>query len=442
MLTGVRKRLVFTALLLLSNGAPAFAQQSAMVGTPAGDIGVKVGENAVMHAGVAVEGGYDTNVFYNDNTVVNDVDVGRQGSATLRVIPSFMITNSGRDGSVRSDAVYSVGANLIYREYINDDPTVRDQRAFIPTAVGTLAFGTAKVRLSLADSFSRSEEPPYFPGQPTIKRDINQGSIGVGISPGGGRLTTSLRYSNAFDYFETSSGYGYASNMIHDGMLDLAWKWLPKTAIFLQGGVAYVHFLNPDANGVLPNQARVDSVQVRGMTGLRGLVTAKTTVGLSLGYNTAFYQTPPAGTMVSNPSGVSNFAAALDVGYIPSLLTRVGLTLQHTYRNSPVLGNFYDTDAATLSVNHSLGRLVVTLNGAFEYRRYHNYFVTLPGEATPTLFPRKDTLVGGGLAVDYYIARWIFCGASYTLGYLNPSDDPTAVAYTKQQIFARVGVAY
>jgi hypothetical protein len=432
MLKDSHKLLAIATLVALPISTRALAQeQTAMSSRPAGDIGVKLTDTAILHVGVAAEGGYDTNVFYND--------VNQQNSAVFRVIPSFLITNNGRDGIPRSAVVYTLGANLTYREYLNNDPNVRNQRAFIPTAVGTLALVGEKARLSLGDSFSRTEEPPYFPTQPTIKRDNNQGTITVAASPGGGRLTTSLRYTNVFDNFE--SNYAYASTMTHDGLLDASWKWLPKTAIFIQGAGTFVHFLNPNAAGGVPNQARVDSTQVRGLAGLRGLLTPKTTVNLSLGYQTAFYQAPPPGSMtpVSNPKGLSNFTALLDLGFIPTLLTRMDLTLQHTFRNSPVLGNFYDVDMATLNLSHSLGRLVLGANSSAEYRRYQNYV-----NAMGALVPRKDTLFSGGLTVDYYIQRWFYGGVSYlvTLARSDKAVDPTAVNYTKQQIFARLGVAY
>src|SRR4051794_32552534 len=100
MLTGSRKGLVIVALLILGSGATAFAQNGvgAMEGTPSGDIGVKLSETNTLHVGVAAEGGWDTNVFYNDTAP--------QGSAVLRIIPSFNITNNGRDGEARSVAVY------------------------------------------------------------------------------------------------------------------------------------------------------------------------------------------------------------------------------------------------------------------------------------------------------------------------------------------------
>jgi hypothetical protein len=428
MLTDFRKRLVLVALLVLSGRMPAFAQGGvgAMEGTPVGDIGVKLSDTSILHVGVAAEGGYDSNVFYNDSQ--------SQSSAVMQIVPSFNITNNGRDGKAHSTAVYILGANLTYREYINADQNIRDQRAFIPRLVGTLAVNGDKLTFNLGNSFVRSQEPPYYPttmmGQPTglITQDNNQANIGVGISPGGGRLTLTVRYSNILDYYETQ--YTFASNMTHDGLLDVSWKWLPKTALFLQGGASYIHFFNTSDPNMF--DTRQNSTQVRGLAGLRGLITPKSTVNLQLGYETAFYS---GGN--PNPSGIANFSALLDIGYLATLLSRADLVVQHGFRNSPVIGNFYDTDSVALSYSHALGALVGGLHGSFEWRRYQNY-----KNAENVSVDRHDLLFGAGVSFDYFIQRWFYGGVTYQLTLDRPSNDPAAVAYTKHQVFARLGLAY
>jgi hypothetical protein len=218
--------------------------------------------------------------------------------------------------------------------------------------------------------------------------------------------------------------------MTHDGMLDLAWKWLPKTALFLQGGASFIDYLNP--SGAPPTDPRDDSTQVRGLAGLRGLISPKTTVLLQAGYQTAFY---PAGS--PNPSGVSNLEAAFELGYLINLLSRADLRYNHGFRNSPVIGDFYDSDSGGLSYSHQLGHLVGSVHGTVDWRRYHNY-----EDVNGNPLDRKDLLFGAGISFDYYIQRWFFAGASYGVTVARPSGDPAAVDYTKHQVFARLGLAY
>src|SRR6185436_16594746 len=142
-----RKSLIVIAALAGAGISTRAAAQNAMTGAPTGDIGVKLSETNTLHVGVAAEAGYDSNVFYNDQAT--------QSSAIVRVTPSFMVTNNGRDGTARSAAVYTVGANLTYREYLNESENIRRQRAFVPTAVASLVLNGEKTRLNLGDMFTR-----------------------------------------------------------------------------------------------------------------------------------------------------------------------------------------------------------------------------------------------------------------------------------------------
>jgi hypothetical protein len=431
--------LASAALLLAASATSARAQGSDIsMGAPQGDIGVKVSESSILHVSVTAEGGYDTNVFYNDSARVQ--------SAVFRVIPSLQLTNAGRNGEARAETIYDLGVSLLYREYINSDPNVRSQRAFNPSMHASVTLGGSRAfQLSLADQFTRTEDPPYS-NTPTasgaIVRDNNVGSAGASISPGGGRLTFTLRYSNSLDYFEDEP-YKRSTNMAHDGMLDGSWKWLPKTAIFLQGGVGFIHYLNADGTGGASD--RHDSIPIRGLIGLRGLLTPKTTVSLGAGYATALYQGGPCDVAATtcNPTGLSNVLFNLDVGYTPTLMSKLGLNLTHGFRNSPVVGDFYDVDAVALTASQMIAKLVLRAFGRYEYRRYQGF--TGPGQIP---VPRKDHVLVTGAQLDYFIQRWFYAGVAYslTLDRVNESElaaaGETSLSYTKQQVFGRIGVTY
>jgi hypothetical protein len=86
-----------------------------------------------------------------------------------------------------------------------------------------------------------------------------------------------------------------------------------------------------------------------------------------------------------------------------------------------------------------LGALVASAQGAVDYRRYHNYV-----DAMGNNVPRKDLLFSTSVGLDYFIQKWFFAGASYSLGLSRQTGDTTgaAVPFTKQQVFARLGLAY
>jgi hypothetical protein len=130
------------------------------------DTGLKLGEEALFHAGIGAEAGYDTNVFYENAALT--------GAALLRVTPFVELTNATRAGVVPTGVHYDLLASLQYREFLSDLAVVRAQRAFNPAVGGTLNFSSGqKLSFTLSDQFVRLEDPPYGETQGTITRDSN-----------------------------------------------------------------------------------------------------------------------------------------------------------------------------------------------------------------------------------------------------------------------------
>ena len=192
-------------------------------------------DDALLHVGVGVEVGYDSNVFY--------APTAPQGSAMTRVVPFLELTNATRMGSAPSNLFFDVGAALTYREYLNSDPQIKDQRAFMPSVYGNLDFSKDQaLSFGIIEAFSRTEDPPYVQTAVPITRDVNQASASVRWAPGGGRLAELLRYTNTLDLFE-GDVLRVANSMGHVLTLDSSWKWLPKTALVLQISQGYIYYL-------------------------------------------------------------------------------------------------------------------------------------------------------------------------------------------------------
>ena len=393
--------------------------------TPGGVGGFRVGEGAFLRAGVSAEAGYDTNVFYND--------AAREEAAILLVTPSLELTNAGRDDS-RPPLFYQLGAQLVYREYLTEDVNIKRQRAFNPTLTGTLGYNSGGVSASLSDSFTRFEEAPYRNDAKPIVRDHNQAQVQLGFAPGGGRIQTTLRYVNGLDIFEADE-LEYASRMSHNAMLDTSWKWLPKTAVFIQVNGGYNDYYK---NAAATSQAKYDSVTYGAGAGLRGLVTPKLTMALAVGYSDAIYDDESV-----NPSGLSNLLATLSLAYLPTSRTRLGLAYGHEFRDSNLLGNYYDLDAVTGSLTQQLSDFVLTAFSRWEYRRYHG--PSLLGGAT-----RNDHVFQTGVQLDYYLQRWFYAGVGYSNQINRASTSgggPTSAAslaldYTKHIFLGRLGIKY
>jgi hypothetical protein len=432
-------------LSLLLGGAASAQQQYGPVsgglvvaGTPtvSPQNGLLLSDGALLHAGVTAEGGYDSNVFYDD-TPGNKYD-----SSLLRITPFAEITNTARNGEVPSGLYFDARAALTYREYFSSDSNITTLRSFTPSLGATLEHNSnGTLALSIMDSFSRVQDAPYTHAQVSngmIIRDNNLAAAQLRLAPGGGRLQGVLRLVNIVDYFETA-GLKPANSMSNELMLDVSWRWLPKTALYFQVRQGYIYYFNDSADlaaaggaFALNNMAeKSSSFPLRAMLGLRGLITEKTSVALAVGYQNAFYSN---GESTGGFLG-STFAAG-ELVVMPILQTRITFGAKHEFQNS-VIGNFLYDDGAYINASYQTPtRLVGSLWGSYDHKEYRG----VPME------PRLDNLVQAGAILDYYLKSWALIGVSYALARNTtdyaPAQGLSGANYTKHQIFARAGITY
>jgi hypothetical protein len=406
--------------------------------------GVKVSDDVLMHVGAGAEAGYDTNVFYQ----ASGENGGPIASPIVRVGGFAELTNATRTGAVPSSIFFDLRGSLMYRYYGSNDCHITGsctggksyQNALMPGAGLSIGLNPGQsVSFGLANTYQRFEDPPYAPGGTFITRDNNQFSTEVHWSPGGGRITATLRYTNMLDIFEQQ--FSFSNSDLNEIMLDAAWKWLPKTAIFLQLRQGYIFYLNEQPNTV---GAKVPSYPLRVLAGLRGLITEKTSAIFTVGYANAFYS---SGATTGGFLGSTYLE--LQVTYRPTLLSRIVGGYIHDFQNS-VISAFYYDDQFYASFVQQLGpRFALDLSGRYHHKNYQGYF-DVQGATTPT--PRTDNTFQVGLTVDYFVRNWAYAGVGYALmanasAYtlpdpLNPGGPGTPVDYLKQQIFARIGVTY
>jgi hypothetical protein len=392
--------------------------------------GINVAEGMLLHVGAGAEAGYDSNVFYA-NSQTGTVT----GSGIIRTTAYAELTNTSRTGGTPSGLSFDVRGGLTYRRYTSDDPGVVKYRdAFQPAAGLSLGYGAGRLSFQLTDSFIRIEDPPYASSTAApLSRDSNLASAEMRYAPGGGRINTILRYTNIVDIFE-STQFAYASAVTHQLMLDVSWKWLPKTAIFVQANQGYVTYLSS-------NTKKVSSYPLHVIGGLRGLITPKVSVNLSVGYANSFYS---SGASTSGFLG-STFVEA-QATMTPTMMSRVLAGYHHDFANSVISSYYYDDSVYASYVQQLGGRLAFDLSGRVSHRQYQGLLFDATGMAT-----RADNIVNVGATLDYFIRNWIYAGVGYSLlanvsGYhLPPGPGATmgdSVEYTKHQVFARLGVTY
>jgi hypothetical protein len=371
--------------------------------------GLKLGDEAILHAGVFADVGYDSNVFYGSS--------GQQTSAVLHVTPRLEITNAERDGSIPSGTYYDLVGSVNFIRYLSSNDEVTKQSAINPSLGGTAEFSSGQaLSLVLSETFSRYQQAPYAPTASVIIRDDNMASASLNFAPGGGRLKVMLRYTNLIDKYEGT--YDAGSNMGNEGVLDIGWRWLPRTTIYAQVAQGAITYFNSGSSSA--------SFPLRTRLGLRGLLTEKLSVNVGAGYNNAFYSSSSSG------SSPTSYGILAEVNYTISTLTRAGLGYHHDFVNSPFLGGYYNMDAIYGTFQQMVASRVVTyLFGRFENRRFSN--------------GRIDNNLMGGVALDYIVGKFLLAGASYSLNLNRTAQtagtDP-GLDYTKHILLFRLGVTY
>ncbi len=388
-----------------------------------GPVGAKLGDSALLHAGIGAEVGYDSNVFYSPSGT-------RKGSGVARVTPALNISNAERDGTLPDGMAYDLNASLAYREYLSSDDDIKKQRAFMPSA-GLLLQFSSKQTLSFAimDNFTRTVDPPYVSNADPIAHDYNVGAVQLKVAPGGGRLQLTVRANSVLDYYEDKA-YEAGSNIGNEGVLDVSWRWLPKTAFFVQAAWGMINYLNEV-------EGRKDSYPLRVTGGMRGLLTEKLALNIGAGYVNTFYSDGGA-----NPSGFNNVILFAELIHKPSLTQTAGLGYRHDVRNSPFVGDFYETHAIYAALRQLVGgRLALAGYARFELRDFHSALA----------IDRTDKYLLGGATADVILARMLYVGVGYSVTYLKADmpetlNPPTGVSsdfdYVKHVVTGRLGIVY
>jgi hypothetical protein len=409
--------------------------------------GIQVSDGVLLHVGAGAEAGYDTNVFYQDTNPV--------GSFITRITAFGEITNATRTGASPSGLSFDARAGLMYRRYESSDSKLDGYKnAFMPSA--GISLGTSlgpTVSFGFADAFVRTEDAPYNPGQPPIQRDNNQASAEARWAPGGGRISTVLRYTNMVDIFQDNT-YSYADALTQELMVDAAWKWLPKTAAFAQARAGWVTYLNTNGSTV-NSQAppKYTSFPLHLTVGLRGLITEKTSAIVAVGYANAFYSCTTGTTACVSTSGfVGSTYANIELTYRPTLLARIVAGWRQDFQNSVISTFYYGEQVYASYVQQIASRAVLDISGSYQHKNYQGFVVNQNGMAV--VQPRIDNVYQVGVTGDYLLRNWAYVGIGYQL-VANVSDYAIAapataaagspsnsVNYVKSQVFARLGVTY
>ena len=244
----------------------------------------------VLHPGVAVQGGYDSNVFLESSN--------REGSGIIRVTGylDFATLSPQRQAEGESSKVepqkitFRGGAGATYYHYFNT--RVQDN----VSADGHVDFSYNPSRvfsLQVRDKFLRTirpfSDPNTLTGQTTsYGRNINDGALDLVGRSRSEVLEGRVGYRNIVEFFD-SDLFQYGDNMTHRVPAQLSWRFFPSSAIVYDFDYANQRYLNPDLVALSPT-VLADNNRVRSQIGYNGAITNTLSLTAFVGYAVGFYE--------------------------------------------------------------------------------------------------------------------------------------------------------
>jgi hypothetical protein len=416
--------------------------------------GVKLGNQLVLHPGIAVELRYDSNVFFGAGTP-NSPAIG---SLIFRALPSLDLATrpQQRGGGVPHALDFRLHLGADYNEFLTGGPVVTNHRSIGAQAGLLLTLLPYHVfTTDVFDNYVRTVQPPYQ-GEPyNLDRDTNEAGARFRLRPGGGRLEFDLSYTFGLDFFEPQSnpvGAHLQDLNVYYHRINLhgQWAFFPKTAVYVDVTETPYVYSNASAAAAL---GHTNSFPVRAIAGMTGLITTKLTLNAWIGYGNGIYQSN-AGKSVPNPNTA---LGGIDVRWRPTILSTGGLGYHHDFLNS-LLGDYYDLDAVYVSWAQVIWRFTGSLKLQYQSLRYAGIPSGLSQPptgppATPTLVSRNDNNIVFDLRVDYPFKDWLFASVGYTLTYNNSDSSLPSMGtggtplvlpldYTKHEGWLRLSLLY
>lgn len=399
--------------------------------------GVRAGD-LELHPGIGGEVGYDSNWFlrsYHEGPqIVNGApNAPPKEGAILRITPSLTLSTLGPQRLEQTDGTPTLppsvafrgGIAATYREFFGDQE-LRDQRNVSGNAFARLDINPQRpLGFGVFGNYQRVIQP-YVLGDPNLA--FNRSDVGAGgeviAMPGGGTLDIRAGYQFSGALFEQSNGVPYTS-LSHELSFRNRWKFRPRTALFQDTMLRWVHYPNADRSLNYLN----DSTPLRTRIGVTGLVTDRFGTLLAIGYGATFFKNGTAdsstqydsvtgqaeGTFYLSQGGVSG-----EPGQASLLLSTVSLGYVRDFQIS-LLGNYYSSNKGYGRMVYFFGgKTLLQLDGNVEALTYPQVFTVAGPGSTPTAVGPPggftNIRVGGTLFAEYRFTDAFGLNATFDYG--------------------------
>lgn len=251
--------------------------------------GFKVGR-LVLHPGLAIAGGYDSNIFLQTQ---NEED------AFLLQLHGYLdVATEGAIRRIEGDTSQAEPQKIQFRGGIGG----RYFHFFtdrVPDNVGAdghidFSYNPSNVfSLVIQDVFLRTVRPfsnPNTTAGSTISygRNMNTGTLALVGRSKSQVLEGRVGYTNSLEFFDASV-YGYGNNLTHRVPASLSWSFFPTSALVYDFEYAGQRFTNRDEIVASPTLLS-DNNRVSNLIGYNGALTQRFSLTAMIGYAAGFYE--------------------------------------------------------------------------------------------------------------------------------------------------------
>jgi len=412
------------ALLLFVAVTPVGAQEWLADRQSGEGPGIKVGDSLVLHLGLGLEAGYDTNALYQ----ASDPDQ----AVRLRITPYVDLGTPPRQpgqnatqgpATAQPKAQFNLGVATYYDHHFpvgNADAETINQinganALGIDTKLNLVVFPQGKYSFLTDLSYLRTQQA-YETSDDSLRcrHDLSPG-VGVRFRPGGGTLSIEAGYRLRLVLFEDSDFGDQANHHGHDVRVNTSWKVFPKTALVSRINFTPTFYIGGDST-------KENSLPVRSLFGLQGLLADRFGLLLLAGYGVSNYERGP---------NFSSVIAQVELMFFATPVSTIRIGGERDFVDS-YYANYYTKNGGYVSYSQLFGRVfLATLKGDVSGRQYARYNMLTPdGLGEPTTTDRVDVWLGVTLTLEYRATAWlsIMASARYSgdvteFGY-NYADDP------------------
>ena len=249
--------------------------------------GIKTGR-LVLHPGLSLEGGYDSNVFLADQNEGDSFILRVTGYLDVATEPPQRQREGESNKPVQQKIQFRGGIGARYYHYFDDrvGPNAAADAHIDVTYNPSEVFS-----LQVLDVFVRTIRPFTNANTPegqttSYGRNINRAGVDLIGRSKGGVLEGRLGYTNIFEFFD-SDLFQYGNSITHRVPASLSWSFLPNSALIYR--VIYENQQYDETEVAASSTLLLDSNRVRTDFGYNGALTERLSMTALIGYTAGFF---------------------------------------------------------------------------------------------------------------------------------------------------------